>query len=74
MTHLAELMQSYSKVCGCYLVRSLCSSTSTDLIYKTKVVLHYQIYNETFVEIGLKMSRLCPLSSVEWLIIFVDIV
>ena len=42
------------KVCGCYLVCFPCSSTPTNQIYTIKVVLHWQIYNETFVKTRLK--------------------
>ena len=65
MTRLGKLMWSCNKERGCYSVHFSCSPTSTVLIYKTKLVLHYQIYDETSVETGLKISQLCPLSSVE---------
>ena len=38
------------KVCGCYLVCLSCSPTFTNYIYKTKIVLHYQLYDETYAE------------------------
>jgi hypothetical protein len=74
MTHLAKLMQSCNKEHGCYSVCFSCLPTSTDLIWRTKLVLHYQIYDETSIETGLKISQLCPLLSVEQLIICDDIV
>lgn len=44
-----------SKVCGCDLVRLSCSPSFVDHIYVFKIVLHYQIYDETDVYVWKKL-------------------
>ena len=44
------------KVHGCYSIRSSCSPASTDQIWTTKLVLHYQIYDEAPAKIGLAIK------------------
>ena len=45
-----------SKVCGCYSIHLSCSPTSTHKICTTKLVLHWQINNETYAIIELKLD------------------
>ena len=40
-------------LCGCYSVRFSCSPASTVWIHTTKLVLHWQIYDEGIAKIGL---------------------
>ena len=58
-THVLKMLTfagASNKVYGCYLVHLLCSPNSTIKIHTTKLVLHYQIYDETFARLGLKIK------------------